>query len=99
VLARLQSAGPVAAPPKVTAPAAPGLPDAAAAAASTFTFAPATGADPVPIAVGILMHRYSLARGAALQRLQRLAQDNQLGVPAQAERLLLAVEELARSAL
>jgi two-component system, response regulator PdtaR len=55
--------------------------------------------DPVPMAVGLLMHRYSVSRGAALQRLQRLAQDNQLSVAAQAERLLLAVEELARSAL
>jgi response regulator NasT len=45
------------------------------------------------------MHRYSLSRDAAWQRLQRLAADQKLGVPAQAERLLAAVEELARSAL
>ena len=56
-------------------------------------------ADPVPLAVGVLMHRYSLSRDGAWQRLQRLATDQKLSVPAQAERLLAAVEELARSAL
>jgi two-component system, response regulator PdtaR len=55
-------------------------------------------ADPVPLAVGVLMHRYSLLRPAAWQRLQRLAGEQQISVAAQAERLLLAVEELARSA-
>ncbi len=55
-------------------------------------------ADPVPLAVGVLMHRYSLPRPAAWQRLQRLAGEQQISVAAQAERLLLAVEELARSA-
>ena len=54
-------------------------------------------ADPVPLAVGILMHRHSLTRTQAFARLQRLA--NELGITgaAQAERLLGAVEELARS--
>jgi two-component system, response regulator PdtaR len=55
-------------------------------------------ADPVPLAVGVLMHRYSLPRPAAWLRLQRLAGEQQISVAAQAERLLLAVEELARSA-
>jgi two-component system, response regulator PdtaR len=55
-------------------------------------------ADPVPLAVGVLMHRYSLSRDGALQRLQRLAGDSQVGLPEQAARLLAAVEELARSA-
>ena len=54
-------------------------------------------ADPVPLAVGVLMHRYSLSRHAAAQRLRRLAAEQQLSLAAQAERLLLAVEELARS--
>jgi response regulator NasT len=54
-------------------------------------------ADPVPLAVGVLMHRHSLPRTEAWRRLQRLAQDQKLPVPAQAERLLGAVEELARS--
>jgi len=62
------------------------------------TLAPAI-ADPVPLAVGVLMHRYSLSRDGAWQRLQRLAADQKLSVTAQAERLLAAVEELARSAL
>ncbi len=53
----------------------------------------------VAMAVGVLMHRYSLLRADAARRLQRLADDNKLSLPAQAERLLLAVEELARSAL
>ena len=44
------------------------------------------------------MHRYSLPRPAAWLRLQRLAGEQQISVAAQAERLLLAVEELARSA-
>jgi response regulator NasT len=54
-------------------------------------------ADPVALAVGVLMHRHSLLRGAAWQRLQRLAAEQGLSLPAQAERLLGAVEELART--
>jgi two-component system, response regulator PdtaR len=54
--------------------------------------------DPLPLAVGVLMHRYSLPRAAAWQRLQRLAAEQKLPLAAQAERLLAAVEELARSA-
>ncbi|RVU45532.1 response regulator [Rubrivivax rivuli] len=77
------------APP--TAPAA--LPPTAPA------LVPAALSDPVPLAVGVLMHRYSLSRDAAWQRLQRLAADQKVSLPAQAERLLAAVEELARSAL
>ena len=45
------------------------------------------------------MHRHSLSRADALQRLRRLAADQKAGLAAQAERLLAAVEELARSAL
>jgi response regulator NasT len=55
-------------------------------------------ADPVPLAVGVLMHRYSLPRAQAWQRLLRLAEEQQLSIASQAERLLGAVEELARSA-
>ncbi len=55
--------------------------------------------DAVPLAVGVLMHRYSLSRAAAARQLQRLADEHQLGLAAQAERLLAAVEELARSAI
>jgi two-component system, response regulator PdtaR len=55
---------------------------------------PAT-AQPVAIAVGILMHRYSLARGQALERLQRMAQAQGQSLAEESERLILAVETLA----
>lgn len=76
------------------------LPAAAAAPAAN---APSIGAplsalaDPVPLAVGALMHRHSLTRTAARERLQRMARDAGLAESAQAERLLSAIEELARS--
>ena len=79
--------------------------DAAAAAGTPLVAKPsgaAAGTPPesvVPMAIGVLMHRYSLLRGDATRRLQRLADENRLSLPAQAERLLAAVEELARSAL
>jgi response regulator NasT len=50
----------------------------------------------VAMAVGVLMHRYSLARGAALERLQRLATSEGVALNEQAERLLAAVELLAK---
>ncbi len=56
-------------------------------------------ADPVALAVGVLMHRHSLTRDQAWDRLQRLARTQQHTPAWQAERLLAAVEELARSAL
>ena len=56
-------------------------------------------ADPVPLAVGLLMHRHSLARADAFGRLQRLAEDQKLPLSALAEKLLGAVEELARTAI
>ena len=55
-------------------------------------------ADPLPLAVGVLMHRHSLSRAQAWQRLQRLAQEQELPLAEQAQRLLTAVEELARTA-
>lgn len=63
--------------------------------------APAPGADgameqPVAMAVGVLMHRYSLARGAALERLQRLARTEGRSLVEQAERVLEAVELLSK---
>jgi response regulator NasT len=81
---------------------------AAAAAAEPAGDAPAASlpatpsdalADPVPLAIGVLMHRFSLARGDALERLTRLAAAEQRTLPAQAQALLDAVEVLARSAL
>jgi len=55
-------------------------------------------ADPVPLALGVLMHRHSLPRAEAWRRLQRLADEQKVPLVQQAERLLGAVEELARSA-
>lgn len=49
----------------------------------------------VPMATGVLMHRYSLSRGEALARLKRLAHQEGRSLQAQAERLVNAVEELA----
>ena len=47
------------------------------------------------MAVGVLMHRYSLSRAAALDRLHRLAATDQRSVIDQAVRVLEAVELLA----
>ena len=52
--------------------------------------------DAVAIAVGVLMHRYSLSRREALERLHRMASSDGLLVMAVAERLLDAFELLAR---
>jgi len=80
--------------PARAAQGAPTARPAGAAAAVAAPLAPAT--DLVAIAVGVLMHRYSLQRGAALQRLQKLAADEQRPLADQAERLVEAVELLAR---
>jgi len=54
--------------------------------------------DPVvAMAVGVLMHRYSLTRAAALERLERQAESEQRAPAEQAERLLQAVELLSSS--
>jgi len=55
-------------------------------------------ADSVAVAVGVLMHRYSLARREAFERLQRMAASDHLPLKAEADRLLDAVELLARPA-
>lgn len=58
-----------------------------------------SGNEPMPqvvaMAVGVLMHRYSLSRGAALERLERLASNEGRLLADQAERLLEAVELLS----
>ncbi|MBL8306368.1 MAG: response regulator [Rubrivivax sp.] len=80
--------------------AAPLAPSAPAAAPQAEPAPPASPLDdPVPLALGVLMHRHSLTRADALRRLQKLADDQKQPVPAQAERLLAALEELARTAL
>jgi response regulator NasT len=48
------------------------------------------------MAVGVLMHRYSLMRAMAVERLQRMASAEGLSPLEQAERLLDAVELLAQ---
>jgi response regulator NasT len=53
-------------------------------------------ADVVSLAAGVLMHRYSLSRGDALARLHRIADAAGVPLAEQAERLVSAVEELAR---
>ena len=63
--------------------------------------APAAVAEPpalqaVSLAVGVLMHRYSLDRAQALERLRRLAAEERQPLEAQAARLLDALELLAR---
>lgn len=65
--------------------------------------APAAGGPPpqampqaVAMAVGVLMHRYSLSRLGALQRLQRQADAEHRLVVEQAEQVLQAVEALAK---
>jgi len=52
--------------------------------------------DPVPVAVGVLMHRYSLPRAEALARLTRLAEADGRSLHAQATALIDAVELLSR---
>jgi two-component system, response regulator PdtaR len=71
---------------------------AVAAPAPTAAPAPdgAASLDLVAMAVGVLMHRYSLPRATALQRLRRLAADEQRSLTDQAGRLVDAVELLAR---
>ena len=89
---------PVAGP--TTPPPAP--PPATASATPPITPAAVTVPAPVPelvaVAVGIVMHRYSVPRDKARQRLQRLADEQGLSLATQAERVVLAVEELARTA-
>ena len=90
--ARNGAARPAAAPAAATPPAAPAVPAVPAAAVEPAT----TTVDLVAMAVGVLMHRYSLQRGQALARLHKLAADEQRGLTDQAGRLIEAVELLAR---
>ena len=58
--------------------------------------AAAAGLEVVPMAVGVLMHRYSLSRQEAQARLSRIADAAGVSLAEQAERLVRAVEELSR---
>ena len=73
-----------------------GSPAPSGSAGSAASAPRAAAGDLVPMAVGVLMHRYSLPRGQALERLRKLAADEQRGLADQAGRLLDAVELLAR---
>ena len=71
------------------------------AVAPTATATPTASdplADPVPLAVGVLMHRYSLSRAQALERLRRMAPGDAQALRTQAAALLDAVELLSRPA-
>ena len=77
-------------PGRVPAPSAP-------QSRSPIEAEPAWGIEAmVPMAVGVLMHRYSLQRGQALDRLRRLATAEQRSLLEQAGRLVEAVELLAK---
>lgn len=69
--------------------------------AATATATPAAQApaplDPTALAVGVLMHRYSLSRDEALARLEGVAASEGHSLPAQALRIVEALELLARS--
>jgi len=75
---------------KIGGRAAPAAPEKPAAPSDADVLAQA-----VPMAVGVLMHRYSLSRKVAYERLQRLAVADGRSVQEQAERLLQAVELLS----
>ena len=83
-------------PPAASFSASPAAPFSASAADSVLP-SPHILTDPVPLAVGVLMHRFSLSRQDACKRLQRLADEQNSSLAAQADRLLSAVEELART--
>jgi response regulator NasT len=65
--------------------------------AAATVVAPMQLATGVALAVGVLMHRYSLSRTVALERLQHLAQRENLSLADEAERVLQAVELLSLS--
>jgi response regulator NasT len=70
---------------------------AAAATAPERAAAQAMPEPEVLMAVGVLMHRHSLVRAAAFERLHRLAVAENITMEAQANRVLEAVELLAPS--
>ena len=68
-------------------------PPSAAEAAHPAAAPAATAA--IAMAVGVLMHRYSLARGPALDRLRRMAQAHSQPLDEHAQRILEAIELLS----
>lgn len=86
--AAANSAAPAPAPSQAPTTARPAAPAPQVAV-------PPASEDLVPVAVGILMHRYSLSRRQASDRLHQQAAEKGLAPAAQAARLIDAVEELA----
>ena len=86
--------------PAVEAAFARSAPSTAALAAPAEPVPPPselpTALDPTAMAVGVLMHRYSLPRDEALSRLMSLAAADGHSLPEQARRIVDAVELLAR---
>lgn len=80
-------------PPAPAAPAAPSLPSAEQPAAVASAIDPLD--QTVALAVGIVMHRNSLDRRQAMDKLQQQAQNEGRTLEAQCERLLSAQEVLA----
>lgn len=96
--ARAQAEQAVVAPPP-PAPAAPSADQAAPTASTTASLLHTSAIDPleqtVALAVGIVMHRNSLDRRQAMDKLQQQAQNEGRTLQAQCERLLSAQEVLA----
>ncbi|WP_238139436.1 response regulator [Roseateles aquatilis] len=68
----------------------------AATPAAPVTVEPASSLQVVEaMALGVLMHRYSLTRAQALSRLERMAAEQKIDLGEQARRLVEAVEQLA----
>lgn len=80
-------------PTQAVATAAPVAATSAAATAAPTSADPLT--DTIALAVGIVMHRYSLTRRQALERLQQQARQEGSTVSALGERLINAQEVLA----
>jgi CheY-like chemotaxis protein len=102
---RQAASGPVPAPPARSDPFTPAAPPSGLArppehpfGAGSATASPDPLADTVAIAVGMLMHRLSLSRREAYERLQRMAAADGLQLKAEADRLLEALELLVRPA-
>jgi response regulator NasT len=69
----------------------------AAAPAAGLSASPAVLDQTVAIALGIVMHRYSLRRAAALVRLQQLATSEGRSLQDSSAALVAAVEQLSLS--
>ncbi|MBT9486898.1 MAG: response regulator [Rubrivivax sp.] len=94
VFARLRGGAAQPVPP--VPPVVPEVPVVPAPPLVPAAVPPAAPADDlVPLALGILMQRFSLTRTQAAERLARLAGDKGLSPAAQAARLVEAVEDLA----